>query len=99
MLTIDRIKKTVTDYFIDKPVKTVYLFGSYARGDAKEDSDVDIVFEFSGSPRMSYFGLARYVVDLEKMLSSKVDLVNGQLLHPRIKEYVEADKILLFSKL
>ncbi len=33
MLTTDRIKQTVTDYFKDKPVKKVYLFGSYVRGE------------------------------------------------------------------
>jgi predicted nucleotidyltransferase len=32
MLTVQQIKDTVTDYFKDKPVKSVYLFGSYARG-------------------------------------------------------------------
>jgi len=44
MLTVQQIKDTVTDYFKDKPVKSVYLFGSYARGDAEENSDIDILF-------------------------------------------------------
>lgn len=42
MLTIEQIKATVADYFKDKPVKSVYLIGSYARGDAGEASDVDL---------------------------------------------------------
>lgn len=45
MLTTEQIQKTVTDYFKDKPVKKVYLFGSYARGEADEESDVDLTFE------------------------------------------------------
>lgn len=47
MLTIGQIKRTVTDYFKDKPVKRVYLFGSYARGDADENSDVDLLVEYN----------------------------------------------------
>jgi uncharacterized protein len=41
ILTNENIKQVVQDYFQDKPVSKVYLFGSYERGDANEDSDVD----------------------------------------------------------
>ena len=98
MLTIDQIKNTVTDYFKDKPVSSVYLFGSYARGDADEQSDVDILFSLKENTRISYFGLAQYLVDLEAKLSNKVDLVDEHTVYPRIKRYIDADKILMFSK-
>ena len=98
MLTIQQIKDTVTDYFKDKPVKSVYLFGSYARNEAKEDSDIDILFSLYENTRISYFGLAQYLVDLEEKLSNKVDLVEEEILYPRLKQYVDNDKILLFSK-
>ena len=45
MLITEEIKKTVTNYFRDKPVKKVYLFGSYARGEADENSDVDLLVD------------------------------------------------------
>jgi len=38
-----RIK--LSDYFSDKPVKKAYLFGSYARNEAKSNSDIDILVE------------------------------------------------------
>ena len=98
MLTIQQIKDIVTDYFKDKPVKSVYLFGSYARGDAKENSDVDILFSLKKDTRISYFGLAQYLVDLEEKFSNKVDLVEEELIYPRLKKYIDADKILMFSK-
>jgi len=98
MLTVQQIKDTVTDYFRDKPVKSVYLFGSYARGDAADNSDIDILFSLKENTRISYFGLAQYLVDLEEKLVKKVDLVEEELIYPDLKKYIDADKILLFSK-
>ena len=45
ILSQEHIKQTAQRYFKDKPVKKVYLFGSYARGDAQENSDMDILVE------------------------------------------------------
>jgi len=45
MLTLQQIKDTVSVYFKDKPVKRVFLFGSYAKGSAREGSDVDLLLE------------------------------------------------------
>ncbi len=98
MLSVQQIKDTVTDYFKDKPVKRVYLFGSYARGDAGKESDIDMLFSLVENTRMSYFGLAQYLVDLEEKFSNKVDLVEEERVYPRLKKYIDADKILLFSK-
>lgn len=98
MLTIQQIKDVVTDYFKDKPVKEVYLFGSYARGEARENSDVDILYRLNEDAGLSYFGLARFLVDLEERLVSKIDLVDDRLLYPRLRKYVDEDKILIYSK-
>lgn len=98
MLTIQQIKDTVASYFKDKPVKKVYLFGSYARGEAKESSDVDILFSLKENTRISYFGLAQYLIDLENIFLKKVDLVEEETLYPRIKKEIEANKILLYAE-
>ena len=45
ILTIEQIQQTVQDYFKDKPVKKVFLFGSYARNEAEENSDVDLLVD------------------------------------------------------
>jgi len=97
VLTIEQIRNTVAAYFKDKPVKEVYLFGSYARGEADETSDVDILFSLKENTRISYFGLAQYLVDLEQRLSSKVDLVEEETVFPRLRKYINADRILLFQ--
>lgn len=97
ILTKEHIKKTVQDYFKDKPVKKVYLFGSYARGDANENSDVDLVFSLVDNTRITYFGLARYLVDLQNRFSKNVDLVEEEFVYPEIKEQIEKENFLLFN--
>lgn len=71
MLTTEQIKETVSEYFKDKPVKKVYLFGSYARGEAKEESDVDLSLVINKDAAVTYFTLAGYLVDLEEKLKKK----------------------------
>ena len=97
ILTRENIKQVVQDYFKDKPVSKVYLFGSYARGDANENSDVDIIFSLIENTRISYFGLAGYVVDLEKKFSKNVDLIEDKFIFPEIKEQINKEKILLLN--
>ncbi len=97
ILTQENIKNVVQDYFKDKPVNKVYLFGSYARGEADENSDVDLIFSLIDNTRISYFGLAGYLVDLEKQLFKKVDLIEDKFVYPEIKEQINKEKILLLN--
>ena len=97
MLTIEQIRAVVADYFRDKPVKKVWLFGSYARGEAQEESDVDLMFSLAAHTRISYFGLASYLVDLEERLSRKIDFVEEEVMYPRIKKEIDKDKMLLYA--
>ena len=95
MLTTAQIQAIVADYFKDKPVKKVYLFGSYARGDADEKSDVDLSFVLNEDAAMSYFTLAGYLMDLEAKLKKKIDLVEDKMIFEQIKPYIEPYKILI----
>jgi predicted nucleotidyltransferase len=66
-------------------VKSMALFGSFARGEERRDSDVDILIEFKNPTFRNYMGLLH---DLEKLLGKKVDLVCKDALHNRIKPYI-----------
>ena len=57
----------------DLGVKSLSVFGSVARGDARDDSDIDILVEFEGA--VGYFRLARLRRHLETLLGARVDLV------------------------
>ena len=95
MLTVQQIKDTVTDYFKDKPVESVYLFGSYARGEAKEDSDVDlgVVLQDVRMGVWQYVGIA---VGLEEVLNKKIDLIEIDLMHTWVKRNFEKEKIEIY---
>ena len=71
ILTIDFIKKTLADVFKKYDIKSCYLFGSYAKGKAKEDSDVDLMID-SEITGLDFYGL---VEDLRENLHKKIDLL------------------------
>lgn len=99
ILTQENIKRIVQDYFKDKPVKKVYLFGSYARGDADADSDVDLIVDIDDSDkRMSLFDFVKLQLGIEKSLNKKVDMVESHLFFPRIKMQAEKEKLILYKR-
>lgn len=62
------------------------IFGSYVRGEQKEDSDLDVLVVFSETPDLfEFIGLKQ---DLSDMLGIKVDLVLKNALKPRIGERI-----------
>lgn len=72
-------------------VRSLALFGSAARDEMSEGSDVDVLVEFDGPTTYSgYFDLKDY---LEALLGRTVDLVTEQGLKPRARRHVERDLI------
>ena len=73
------------------PIK-VGIFGSFARGDSKKGSDIDILVEFKEAP--SLLTLIKLENDLSEILGVKVDLVTtGALKNKRIKKSIQKDLI------
>lgn len=68
-------------YLVDR----IGYFGSFARGDYREDSDVDIVVTFSGAIGWKFFDLKDY---LENVLKKKVDLVTEYSIRKQWKETI-----------
>jgi len=67
------------------------LFGSAARDELRDDSDVDVLVEFDGPATFDgYIGLLFY---LEELLGRKVDLVTASGLKPRARASIERDMI------
>ena len=94
VLTIKQIKDRILPILAKYNIFEVYLFGSYARGEAKNTSDVDIYCE-SGDIK-TFIDQGFLEEELEEALGKKVDILFiGTRLNDFFKEQLEADKIRL----
>ena len=82
-----RIKKKLQEKY---PIATMALFGSYARSEQTESSDVDIIVEFNGRIGSDFIVLAH---ELEKYLGKKVDLVSRKGIKNQYFNTIEQDLI------
>jgi uncharacterized protein len=88
--------KALQTFFTGKPVKKVYLFGSYARGEADENSDVDLYVELDADnlkTAWEYFDMWDAV---QVILNKKVDFASK--LSKYIQHQVDEEKILIYEK-
>lgn len=72
------------------------LFGSYARNEENNDSDIDILYEFDDL-KLSLFDLMDIEATLQNKLHKKVDLVSRKFLNKHIKSAVEGDLQALYN--
>ena len=73
--SISEIQAIVTPIAQKHRLKAVYLFGSYARGTATENSDVDLLIDTEGTEIKSLLDLAAVYCELEEALGKPVDLL------------------------
>ncbi|MBQ3655554.1 MAG: nucleotidyltransferase domain-containing protein [Bacteroidales bacterium] len=87
----------IANYFKTQPVLKAWLFGSFARGEETEKSDVDIIVSLDYSQRigLKYFKMA---ADLEKLVGRPVDLVEDGMLLPFANKTTEKDKTLIYER-
>ena len=92
VLTIKQIKERIKPIMVRHGIENVYLFGSYARGEANSNSDVDIYCD-SGDVDTLFKAVA-FNDELEKALGKKVDVVTiGSRMHDYFKKQLEEDMI------
>ena len=84
-------------YFKDKPVKKAYLFGSYMRREAREDSDIDILVELDYEVKIGLLFI-KMQLDLEDLLQKKVDLVSDKGFSKYMKPMVDKEKMLIYVR-
>jgi addiction module RelB/DinJ family antitoxin len=97
VLSLSLIKKVVQDTALTFPegsFKGLYLFGSYARGEAKEESDVDLLVVPGES--LDYFVLGRLNETLRERLGKSVDTTLLTSLDPKMVARIDQEKILLY---
>ena len=93
--SIEQIKEHITPIAKNYGVKRVMLFGSYARGEATEDSDIDL-HVYCGNIR-GLFELSGFRLDLIDALGKNVDLVTHGGMRRKFYERIRNDEVLLYG--
>lgn len=85
-------------FFLTKPVKKGYLFGSYARNTASDSSDIDILLEIDDSKEVSLLDFIGWAIDLEKITHKKIDLVDEDGLSKYLRPQIEKEKVKFYER-
>ncbi|WP_165806001.1 nucleotidyltransferase family protein [Marixanthomonas spongiae] len=88
------INKTIINTILPFKPKQICVFGSYARGDMKEDSDIDILLDVDKN--VTLLDLGGLYMDLVEKLNRKIDLVTKDGLNPLFKPFIEKDLIEIY---
>lgn len=73
--TIDEIKERAFPVIQKYSIPAMYLFGSYARGEATEESDLDFLVDTTGTELTSLLALGALYCDLEEVFQKSIDLI------------------------
>ena len=73
--TLDEIKKRILPVIEKYDIPAMYLFGSYARGEATEESDLDFLVDTTGTKLTSLLSLGALYCDLEEVFQKSIDLI------------------------
>ncbi|WP_088228264.1 nucleotidyltransferase domain-containing protein [Desulfosporosinus sp. FKB] len=95
-VTIEEIKAIVEPIARKYGVERVYLFGSYARGDVTENSDVDLRVDKGSLKGM--FALCGLYTEIEEALQIKVDVLTTGSLEEDFLRKIQKEEVLLYAE-
>lgn len=88
---IRELQKRIVPVLKKNDVIKAGIFGSFARGEEKKTSDLDLLIKFKGKKNLfDFIGLGQ---DLEHIIHRKVDLVTYKYIHPMLKERILKDEV------
>lgn len=85
-------------YFSRTPVDKAWVFGSFARGEETEESDLDLLVDYLPESEVSLLDMIRQRLDLEKLCGREVDLVESGNLRPFARASADRDKYLIYAR-
>lgn len=85
------IKQKIAPILRQNGVVKAGVFGSYARGEQKKKSDVDILVKFKG--KKSLLNLAGLEIKIEKRLRRRADVLTYNSIHPLLREHILKDEV------
>ena len=90
--------RPVKKYLAGQAIEKAWLFGSYARNDFDDKSDVNILVRFRQPNTLDLFDYIGIQQDLEDITGKKVDLVEEGFVKPFAKESIEKEKQLIYER-
>ena len=91
---VEQIKRILSSKLKKYGVKKAALFGSIVRDELTDNSDIDLLIEFEG--RKSLLDLAALKLDLQELLSRKVDVLTYNSLHPLLRDKILNEQEVIF---
>ena len=91
MNRVTEIKEKILDILKKYGVRRAAVFGSFARGDFRADSDIDLIVELEEG--RSLLDLAGLKIEIEERLGKRVDVLTFNSIHPFLKEQIIREKI------
>lgn len=98
-MTLEELQIKIKEYFTGKPVKRVFIFGSFLeKGDAANDIDLIAEIDYNARPRPGFFERIDWQEDLKALFHKKVDLLSSGGISPFILENINRTKKLLYER-
>ena len=98
MLTIDEIKKAVAPICERYGVERLSLFGSYARGEADDKSDVDLIVDKYDDKKLRGFVWGGLFADMEEALGVEIDLLSRDDTRQKFLDKISKDEVLIYER-
>ena len=89
--------KEIQSYLSSVPIDKVWLFGSFARGEETETSDIDLLVQFTKGVKLGWLYF-RIINELESLAKRKIDLVEISTLDPFVSPFVNKERILIYER-
>ena len=91
-----KLKEIIINYLLLYEPAFIGIFGSYARNEQTDKSDLDILVSFK--KRLTLIDLVRIKYELSEKINIKIDLVTQKSLHPKLKSYIEKDLKIIYHE-
>lgn len=93
-----KIRRAVEQNPFKKDIKRVSIFGSYVNSVPREDSDVDVLIEFTPSAKIGFFGLAQIKRDLQGFAKKPIDVLTPDALSKFFRKEVIKQSETIYEK-
>jgi predicted nucleotidyltransferase len=104
--TLEQIKELAEPIAKKYQLNALWVFGSYARGEATDESDVDFLMDYTGSTIFSFYDFIDISDEFEEKFNKKIDLISTETLNaPTTKQnrskfinFISKEKVIIYEK-